>query len=222
MTDIRGLVRRTIPHSADAYEWGEHRIRLRGGRKKARELREGGQPLWLDLGGGARAGTSGWLTIDVTRQCDLYWDLRDGLPFATDSVDRVYSSHLFEHLEFRDGQALMAEALRVLRPGGSFSTCVPNARMYVESYLESKPLPDEYFGWEPAFNRTTAIDAINYVAYMDGHHKYMFDEANLVCRLELAGFTNTAVREFDPETDSAERHFESIYALGYKPNPFGG
>ena len=156
------------------------------------------------------------MTIDMVHGCDLYWDLRDGMPFDDGSVEAVYSSHLFEHLDFVSGQALMGEALRVLAPGGSFSICVPNARMYIASYVENNALPSEYYGWRPAFNGTTAIDAVNYVAYMDGHHKYMFDEENLVRRLTLAGFSDAQLRAFDPSTDFAERDFESIYAIGYK------
>ena len=217
MTTVRSLVRKTVPFSTTLYEQGEHRRRLLGSSRRLREIKQSSAPIWLDLGGGGSPGTGGWLTVDVERGCDLYWDLRRGLPFDESSVARVYSSHLFEHLPFRDGQALMAECLRVLQPGGSFSICVPNARIYLDAYLEGRALPREYFGWAPAYNRSTAIDAINYIAYMDGHHKYMFDEENLVHRLGAAGFVRVSSREFDPETDNPQRDYESLYAIGFKP-----
>ncbi len=152
----------------------------------------------------------------MTNECDIYWDLRLGLPFATASVDRIYSSHFFEHLTFAEGQAVLDESLRVLKPGGSFSVCVPNAALYIEAYAEGRDLPSEYFGWEPAFNRTTRIDALNYVAYMAGEHRYMFDEENLLHILRTKGLVNVSTRDFDPTVDKAERDFESIYAIGYK------
>jgi len=31
----------------------------------------------------------------------------------------------------------------------------------------------------PAWNDTTKIDYVNYTAYMDNDHRYMFDEENL-------------------------------------------
>ncbi len=173
-------------------------------------------PLKIDLGGGYRAGTNGWITIDVSRECDLYWDLRFGIPFADGTVDKVYSSHLFEHLSYQDGLALLTDAVRVLKPGGSFSIVVPNARLYVEHYLGTRELPEDYFGWKPAWNGTTRIDALNYVAYMAGEHKHLFDQDNLLHMLRASGLERVSDRPFDPETDLAERDYESIYAIGFK------
>ena len=80
-----------------------------------------------------------------------------------------------------------------------------------------REVPSEFFGWKPAFNETTAIDAINYVAYMDGEHKYMFDQENLLHILQIAGFTDVAARSMDPSIDRPERDYESLYAQGVKP-----
>lgn len=191
---------------------------MRRSKPLIRQLAASSQPIKLDLGGGYRPGTNGGTTVDISHECDLYWDLRRGLPVDDNTVEAVYSSHLFEHLTFEQGQALMAEGLRVLRPGGSFSIAVPDARMYVKHYLGQRDLPAEYFGWEAAFNNSTRIDALNYVAYMAGEHTYMFDLENLVFRLEAAGFDRVQPREFDPDTDMPEPDYESIYAIGYKPN----
>ena len=60
-------------------------------------------------------------------------------------------------------------------------------------------------------------DALSYVAYMAGEHKYMFDQENLLHILRAKGFENAAKRDFDPAIDMAERDFESIYAIGFKP-----
>ena len=54
------------------------------------------------------------------------------------------------------------------------------------------------------------------MAYMDGHHKYMFDEENLIHILKSKGFKNVHQRRFDPEIDRKERDFESIYAEATK------
>ena len=87
----------------------------------------------------------------------------------------------------------------------------------MEHYLGIREVPHDYFGWEPAYNNTTSIDAINYVAYMDGEHKYMFDQENLLHLLTSAGFQDVTERAFDPETDRTERDYESLYAMGTKP-----
>jgi predicted SAM-dependent methyltransferase len=183
---------------------------------KIKGLLASGKPIKLDIGG-ADAGADGWLTIDITRECNLFWDLRRGIPFPDGSVDAVYSSHFFEHLSYSEGQTILKEALRILKDGGTFSVCVPNARMYIEAYLGIREVPESYFAWEPAMNKTTSIDAINYVAYMSGEHKYMFDIDNLLHLLRAAGFAEVRERSFEAGLDREERDFESIYAVGVKP-----
>lgn len=195
----------------------DRRRRLSRSRKQLTKIQSSNSDISLDLGGGDRRGANGWLTVDMTHNCDLYWDLRLGIPFADNSISRIYSSHMFEHLTYDEGQLLLDECIRTLKPGGSISIVVPNAGMYIEGYIGKREIPETYFGWEPAFNRTTRIDALNYVAYMAGEHKYMFDQENLLHILAAKGFTNVTSRSFDPETDMAERDFESIYAIGFKP-----
>lgn len=196
---VRGLVRRL---STRARLW-----RLLGTRRD----------ICLELGAGNKRGGGDWLTIDLTSKCDLYWDLNRGIPFPDGSVKKIYSSHLLEHLTFKEGQRLLAECRRVLAPGGTISVCVPNARLYIEAYLSNRLLDTTRFlGYLPAFNKTTAIDYVNYTAYLDGHHKYMFDLDNLVHVLSTSGFRKARPRAFDPGLDSQERDFESIYAEAEK------
>jgi predicted SAM-dependent methyltransferase len=171
----------------------------------------------VEVGSGDKRGQGGWLTIDITRNCDIFWDLRKGLPFPDDSVKKIYSSHFFEHLSFRETQKFLVECKRALAPGGKFLVCVPNARIYLEAYVKGVPLDSgQFFGYRPAFNHTTSIDCVNYVAYMDGEHKYMFDEENLLFVLTANGFKNARPRQFDPALDLAARDFESIYAEAEK------
>ncbi len=218
MAGIRAVIREKVPWSTAVYEDLDRRRRMRRSRPQIQALASSSAPLKLDLGGGYRKGSHGWTTVDISHECDLYWDLRYGIPFADNRVDALYSSHMFEHLTYDQGQALLRECLRVLKPGGSFSIVVPNARLYVEHYLGQRDLPEEFFGWTAAFNNTTRIDALNYVAYMAGEHTYMFDVENLLFRLLSAGLVDVRERPFDPETDLAERDYESIYAIGYKPS----
>jgi predicted SAM-dependent methyltransferase len=215
MSSFRERIRKNVPFSTDVYEFTTSKWKMRPTKSRIHALISSGQEIKLDLGG-ADPGRNGWKSLDLTEQCDLYWDLRLGIPFPSESVNRLYSSHLFEHLTYQEGQALLKESLRVLKPGGTFSVCVPNARIYIEGYLGIRQVPTEFYGWKEAFNETTAIDAVNYVAYMGGEHKYMFDQENLLRILEIAGFANVKLREFDPEVDRRERDYESIYALGIK------
>ena len=190
--------------------------RMRPTPGKVAELVASGRPLRIELGEPA-AGRNGWITIDVTETCDLCWDLRQGLPFPDACLEAIYSSHFFEHLGYDEGQSLLRECLRTLKPGGTFSICVPNAALYIAAYLNQCEIPDSYYQYTPAYHATTAIDAVNYVAYMAGSHKHMFDEDHLLHVIRAAGFADVRSREMDPARDQAARHFESIYACAVRP-----
>ena len=183
---------------------------------KARYLLRTQKEILLELGAGKR-GLDGWITINIKKTGDICWDLRNGIPFPDETVSHLYSSHFFEHLSFKQGQRFLDECLRVLRPGGKFSICVPNARIYIEAYLRNVDLDANTFSfYKPAYNHTTRIDYVNYMAYMDGHHNYMFDEENLIYILKSKGMRNVRIREFNPSLDLKVRDFESIYAEAEK------
>jgi predicted SAM-dependent methyltransferase len=192
------------------------RGRANSSRSYAGRLLRGSQPISLELGSGSKRGSNGWTTLDVAPGCDMYCNLANGIPFPDGSVQNIYSSHFLEHLTYHQAQMLLKECLRVMTPGGKFSICVPNAGIYLDAYLKDMALDESFLRYEPAYNRTTKIDYVNYIAYMNEDHKYMFDEENLVFLLERRGFKNVRIREFDPALDMKERESESIYAEGFK------
>jgi predicted SAM-dependent methyltransferase len=181
-------------------------------RKIRRKLRESND-ISVEVGAGNRRGQGEWITIDMNGACDIYWDLRKGIPFPDESLKRIYSSHFLEHLSFREAQRFLDECKRTLVPGGHFLICVPNARIYIEAYVNGNSFDaNKFLAYRPAYNHTTRIDFVNYMAYMDGVHKYMFDEENIIYILRSKGFKNPRLREFDPTLDLQERDYESIYA----------
>lgn len=80
-----------------------------------------------------------WLNFDIhpvppyVRELDI----RRRLPFADQSVDAVYHSHVLEHLSHDHACSLTGECLRVLKRGGVLRAVVPDleviARLYVQS-----------------------------------------------------------------------------------------
>jgi predicted SAM-dependent methyltransferase len=213
---MRSAIRQAVPGSDAVYEEFRLKWLARNSKKRAADLVNAGQPLRLDIGGGDLK-RDGWITIDIAAGCDLFWDLRRGIPFPDSSVDFIYSSHFLEHLSYNDGQAILQEALRVLKPGAEISVCVPDARMYIDAYLGQRELDPDREYWQPAFVSDSGIDLLNYVAYMGGEHACLFDQEGLVTRLLRAGFVDVQARAFDPSIDLVEREFESIYAHARKP-----
>jgi SAM-dependent methyltransferase len=177
-------------------------VRLNSIRRRKNEI-------WLELGAGSKKGSGKWVTIDINGQCDIYYNLAHGIPFSDESVSRIYSSHVFEHLTPAEASLCLRECLRVLKKGGEFSIAVPNARLYVDAYLKGRL---DGANLEVA----TPIDYLNYTAYCEGHHKAMFDQESLVHLLRSSGLTHVTLRGFDPSVDLEIRRWESIYAKGYK------
>ena len=214
---IKRFIKKELPYVAIAGRAAINRAKSTRSRFVIRRLLKERKKLLLEIGAGDKKGAGGWITLDMTEHCDIFWDLRNGLPFPDDSISKIYSSHFLEHLSFRESQQLLGECRRTLIPGGVFSICVPDAKLYLEAYFNLGSLDrNKAFGWKPAYNKTTQIDFVNYIAYMDGEHKYMFDKENLLFILELQGFRNARLRKFDQSIDLPERDFESIYAEAEK------
>lgn len=216
-SQIRRLIREASPSLVPPLLAVVNGVKAMFTRGRIRRLAQGRADLCVDIGAGHRKGDRAWLSVDINDDCDVFWDLRKGMPFEDGSIAKIYSSHLFEHLTFKEGRYLLGECVRTLRPGGTFSICVPNARLYIDAYVRGECLPEKPFlAYTDALPRTTRIDYLNYIAYMDGHHKYMFDEENLLAVLQSAGLRNVRLRPFDPSLDLASRDFHSIYAIAEK------
>jgi predicted SAM-dependent methyltransferase len=180
-------------------------------------IRERGHEICLELGSGPKKGVNGWLTVDIVEGADLHWDLTRRLPFDDNEVSRIYCSHLLEHFGIRELVALLADCRRILRSGGVMSVAVPNARIYLDGYQASETFDgDRFFQYRPAVSQFGRIDIVNYIAYMDGAHRYMFDEENLLAVLRSADFSAVKLRGFDEELDRQDRDYESLYALAIK------
>lgn len=170
----------------------------------------------IELGSGKKSGKDGWITVDQSG-ADIIWDLRRGIPMPDESIDRIYSSHLLEHIPYQQLIPFLRECRRVMKSDAEFSVCVPNFRLYVDAYNDKKLLRTRDTWWQPGVVDTgSSIDQLNYIAYMLDEHKYMFDEENLINTLLQAGFSNVQLREFNEELDLLERDFESIYAKAGK------
>jgi len=172
-------------------------------------------PVRVELGPGIVQPPPGWLSVDMTPTATFYCDLRDPLPFPSSSIDEIYSSHVLEHLSLPQLRRLLADCVRVLKPGGIFSAAVPNGGLFVRSYADAA-LREKLRGWiatSPDCELGTPMDVVNYMAHLGGEHHFVFDEENLVSLLRISGFTNVRPRDFDPARDVPQRREESLCAF---------
>lgn len=81
-------------------------------------------PVKIDLGSG-RVKRNGFLSVDrlVTPNVDLVCDVEKKLPFLDNSVDEVFSRHLFEHIT--NLIQLFEEVYRVCKPRARVTINVP-------------------------------------------------------------------------------------------------
>jgi predicted SAM-dependent methyltransferase len=177
-------------------------------------LKQGGIKLEL----GSHIPRTGWSTVDLLPGADLVFDLTKKFPFPDNSVDAIYCSHVFEHFTYRDLVKVISECYRVLKVGGSISVCVPDAEIYLKMYAGlTDANRDQYIveGFNE-YRNDNKIDIVNFVAYLYGNHKHMFDCEGLIFNLKQAGFSEVKIREFDPVLDKVERDYQSIYAIAVK------
>jgi SAM-dependent methyltransferase len=145
----------------------------------------------------------GWYNLDLSRG----YDLRDGLPgWADATVDAVYSCHLLEHLSYAEGQFLLEEIYRVLRPGGVARLGVPDFRLFVEAYVaDDLEFSRNYFRRyvpprapaglpDPAGAELRDFAGFGPIAGLLGivygwDHRSVYDERVLRTLLRRAGFT---------------------------------
>jgi predicted SAM-dependent methyltransferase len=201
------------------YYWLQKtRVVSRTNQKIAQRIVGSARPIKLELGSSRRQGRADWTFSDIGGGGDMQLDLTQPIPFPNDSVKYIYSSHVLEHFSYPSPMLdLLNECYRILEVDGTFSIAVPNARIFLEAYLDSDAFDkDKYCSWDVGLRYRNSIDFVNFIAYMGGEHKHLFDVDNLVSVLEDAGFCSVRTRDFDPAIDLEERKHESIYALATK------
>lgn len=199
--------------------WKTRRTRIRRrNRACVAALLGAGRPIRLELGSPKREGMEDWVASDINGGGDLGLDLTEPMPFPDDSVKRIYSSHVLEHFSYPTPMLdILRECRRILQPGGEISVAVPNARIYLEAYMNPGEFErDRYCTYDVGLSYRTRIDYVNFIAYLGGEHKHMFDDENLVAVLAEAGFRDVRLRDYDPALDLSRRRHESVYAAGIK------
>lgn len=187
------------------------------------------------------------LRLVPSTQLDLPWkanvvfhDLRKPLPFETESMSVVYSSHTLEHLYRSEAEMLLDECYRVLHKEGIIRLVVPNlfslARHYVDArsspsvVRQTKERPADAFMQQMGICRPEApkIGFNLYRLYRvltDFHrHKWMYDADSLIHLLEVRGFEHAEERGYlesriqgIEEVELASRILEGICIEAVKP-----
>lgn len=213
------------------------------------------EPVLLNLGCG-HVTPRGWINVDGSNRAWLAsrWPLVDRtlvglrvipptefangitfadffrpLPWSDNTADAVYLGEVMEHFTRDDGERLLKECLRVLRPGGVIRIRVPDNARFWQNYLneydaaKAKPRSEwttAHTRWIEMFFGDICVRPVRRFHSMGHFHKWMFDEVSLVLLLEKLGFHEVARRAYHDSRIADIRSVEArddLIVEGIKP-----
>jgi predicted SAM-dependent methyltransferase len=142
------------------------------------------RPLKLHVGCGQDK-YAGWVNIDIPGS-DLTIDIRDGLPFADNSVDFIYAERVLQRLTFEEGERIVKEFARCLKVGRVLRIAMPDLDYIVQKY-NTDWRNQEWLSY-PGYEFITTRGQMINVAFRSWGYMYLYNEQDLRNQLITAGF----------------------------------
>jgi predicted SAM-dependent methyltransferase len=177
----------------------------------------------LRIGAGPHT-DDGWLCADLMplSRDVVFMDATKAFPFPSRSFDRILCEHMIEHLYLRGARSMLAECMRVMRPGGVLRVATPDLQRLI-SVFEHAGADEESREYVTSMNSTNpdipASDQGN-PSYMlnrmvrDWGHQFLYDETTLRQLLIEEGFVDIVRCEVGQSSHAdligVERHQEAI------------
>jgi predicted SAM-dependent methyltransferase len=151
---------------------------------------------------------NGWLNTDfypMTKNI-VFLDVTEPFPFKDNTFDYILNSHLIEHITFNDGQFMINECHRVLKPGGKLRIGTPDLDVIIELFIQKKSEDQQDFMKLMIKKINQDIDhsqetfVINKV-FCGDEHKFIYNYHTLKNAMEDAGFKNITRHKFGESND---------------------
>lgn len=150
----------------------------------------------LQIGAGANI-LDGWLNTNEAKFSSrvIFLDAAKAFPFEDSTFDYIFSEHQIEHLTFQEGQFMLRECMRVLKPGGKIRIATPDLEMLLGLYAsQQNEIQQRYIKWigdaySPQGGACGAVFVINN-AFYNWEHRFLYDPATLRDILGKAGFVD--------------------------------
>lgn len=137
--------------------------------------------------------------------CVKYGDVTKGLPLGKDTVDRIYCSHVLEHLCYEDCLTALTETYRVLKPGGIFRGVMPDLRAEVEAYLgDTSETAAHTFMRQTGLGvdrRKKGAGSLIVSSFGNSQHLWLWDWPSINDALKSAGFKDIRRAAFGDHED---------------------
>jgi predicted SAM-dependent methyltransferase len=174
--------------------------------------------LCVHLGPGQKNYLPKWVNVDAnlfTAKTDVWADLKNSLPFHTNSVDVFYSHHVIEHLPDSFLSYHFSEMFRCLKPGGFVRVGGPNGDSAIRKFQEGDL---DWFGDFPDKRESIGGRFANFILCRGEHltiltYSYMHEIA------QNAGFSG--ILQCNPTTQTFHPAFidESVLAKEWESAP---
>lgn len=157
-----------------------------------------GEPLRLNIGGALGEQLPGFTVVDRKSGGEAY-----PLNYPDNSADEIRASHVLEHFSHRKTHEVLADWLRVLKPGGRLRLAVPDWDWCIAQQQQGgNGYPIEQF-------------IMGGHADTDDHHGTLFTERKLRALMRIAGLRR--VRRWKSNIKDCASLPVSLNLEGYKP-----
>lgn len=227
---FRKLLLKTFSHHSLALlRWDWHFVKVRVInfillkevllRKKIAKIQN---PLYLNLGSGPRGIESdAWVNVDgyMDKNVAYCMDFNSKFPFPDNLFYGIFCEHVLEHFDLENGQKLLRECFRVLRPGGCVRFIVPDGEKIIHTYFNN---PSELLE-RRGINMACAMEAVNSYFRQRYEHQIAYDNQLLMHQFLMAGFTKVQKVSFKNGIvsipviiDDKKYEWESLYMEAIK------
>lgn len=185
-------------------------------RRRTIEKFRGAEFVGLQIGCGTHH-KDAWINTDLlgNKQMDFPLDITRTLPFEDNYLSAIYASEVIEHIPLATVPGFLAEARRVLMPGGVIRLTTPDVEALARIYLGLHDKADidlyrrHWITPGAPFSRDVWINA----AFRDYGHCYLYSFESLAELATQAGFSKverTEVQETKshlPQLANNEQHY---------------
>jgi predicted SAM-dependent methyltransferase len=168
---------------------------------------------------GARvASLDGWLSTDFNPVSEdtVFLDATKPFPFDSGTFDYIYCEHMIEHISWQDGQTMLWECHRVLKPRGVMRISTPDLEVILGLYSPTLSAEQKnYIEWMvrkelPEVSIHKAAFVINNT-FRNWDHQFIYDANLMTLALERCGFTDIRRCAYG---ESNEEHLRQIEMHG--------
>jgi len=152
-----------------------------------------------------------------------YGDIVKGLPVKRGSCDRVYCSHILEHLALNDCRAALRNTFEMLKANGVFRLVVPDFEYAVGEYINDRSgtailsfFENTWLGQDVRFQGVNGL--LIHCFSNSRRHLWMWDYKGLKRELESVGFTQVRRATFN---DSTNVQFQAVERKAKWENALG-